>query len=77
MGYLPEAMNNYLLRLGWSHGDEEIISRENAISWFDFSGIGKSPARFDTDKLTAINAHYIRSKEPEEIVKIILDGLTS
>ena len=74
MGYLPEAMNNYLLRLGWSHGDEEIISRENAIAWFDLGGIGKSPARFDTEKLTATNAHYIRSKTPEELTALILDG---
>ena len=74
MGYLPEAMNNYLLRLGWSHGDEEIISRENAIAWFDLGGIGKSPARFDTEKLTATNAHYIRSKTPEELTTLILDG---
>lgn len=74
MGYLPEAMNNYLLRLGWSHGDEEIISRENAIAWFDLGGIGKSPARFDTEKLTATNAHYIRSKSPEELTALILNG---
>lgn len=74
MGYLPEAMNNYLLRLGWSHGDEEIISRENAIAWFDLGGIGKSPARFDTEKLTATNAHYIRSKTPEELTALILNG---
>lgn len=74
MGYLPEAMNNYLLRLGWSHGDEEIISRKDAISWFDLDSIGKSPARFDTDKLTAINAHYIREKSPQELTSLILNG---
>ena len=74
MGYLPEAMNNYLLRLGWSHGDEEIISRDQAISWFDLGGIGKSPARFDTDKLTAVNAHYIREKSAEDITTLILGG---
>ncbi len=74
MGYLPEAMNNYLLRLGWSHGDDEIISREQAIAWFDLGGIGKSPARFDTEKLTATNAHYIRASTPEHLTQIILDG---
>lgn len=74
MGYLPEAMCNYLLRLGWSHGDEEIISRDDAITWFGFNGIGKSPARFDTDKLTAINSHYIRALPPEDLAKVMLDG---
>jgi glutamyl-tRNA synthetase len=74
MGYLPEAMCNYLLRLGWSHGDEEIISRKDAIAWFDLDGVGKSPARFDIEKLTSINAHYIKSKTPEELTRIILAG---
>src|SRR6185503_15893684 len=60
MGFLPEAMFNYLLRLGWAHGDDEIISREQAIGWFDVDGVGKSPARFDMAKLTSLNAHYIR-----------------
>ena len=74
MGYLPEAMCNYLLRLGWSHGDDEIITRDQAIEWFDLDGIGKSPARFDTDKLTAINSHYIRSLSPEALTDLILNG---
>ena len=56
-GFLPEAVFNYLLRLGWSHGDDEIISREQATEWFDLSSVGKSAARFDTDKLTSINGH--------------------
>ena len=60
MGYLPEAMRNYLLRLGWSHGDDEIIPTERAIEWFDFDGLGRSPARFDMKKLDSINAHYMR-----------------
>lgn len=63
MGFLPEAMRNYLLRLGWGHGDDEIISTEQAISWFDLDGIGRSPARFDVQKLTHLNAHYIRESE--------------
>ena len=60
MGYLPEALRNYLLRLGWSHGDEEIIPTAKAIEWFALDGIGKSAARFDTKKLDSINAHYMR-----------------
>jgi glutamyl-tRNA synthetase len=60
MGYLPEAMRNYLLRLGWSHGDEEIIPTEKAIDWFTLEGIGRSAARFDLKKLDSINAHYMR-----------------
>lgn len=60
MGYLPEAMKNYLLRLGWSHGDDEIIPTEQAIEWFTLKNIGKSPSRFDIDKLNSINAHYIK-----------------
>ena len=63
MGFLPEAMVNYLLRLGWSHGDEEIISRDDAIAWFDLARVGKSPARFDFDKLADINSHYLRDMD--------------
>ena len=58
-GYLAEAMCNCLLRLGWSHGNDEIISRKQAIEWFDIAGIGKSPARIDFDKLLHLNEHYI------------------
>jgi len=61
MGYLPEAMRNYLLRLGWSHGNDEVISTEQAIAWFDLTNLGKSPARFDFKKLDNLNAHYIRA----------------
>jgi glutamyl-tRNA synthetase len=60
MGYLPETMRNYLLRLGWSHGDAEIIPTEKAIEWFDLDSIGRSAARFDIKKLDSVNAHYIR-----------------
>ncbi len=59
-GYLPEAMRNYLLRLGWSHGDDEIISTEQAIQWFNLENIGKSAARMDFKKLDNLNGHYIR-----------------
>jgi glutamyl-tRNA synthetase len=60
MGYLPEAMRNYLLRLGWSHGDDEIIPTEKAIDWFNLEAIGRSAARFDLKKLDSLNAHYMR-----------------
>jgi glutamyl-tRNA synthetase len=60
LGILPEALSNYLLRLGWGHGDDEIISREQAIEWFELAGVGKSPSRFDLKKLENLNAHYIR-----------------
>lgn len=60
MGYLPEAMCNYILKLGWGHGDDEIISRDQAIEWFALDGIVKSPARWDYNKLNFINAHYLK-----------------
>jgi glutamyl-tRNA synthetase len=61
MGYLPETMRNYLLRLGWSHGDDEIITTAQAIEWFNFESIGKSAARMDYKKLDNLNGHYIRA----------------
>ena len=61
MGYLPAAMRNYLARLGWSHGDDEIFSTAEAIAWFDLDGIGRSPSRFDFAKLENLNGHYIRN----------------
>jgi glutamyl-tRNA synthetase len=66
-GYLPEAMRNYLLRLCWSHGDDEIIPTSQAIEWFDLDAIGKSPARFDFAKLKHLNAHYIMQTADEEL----------
>jgi glutamyl-tRNA synthetase len=60
MGYLPEAMRNYLLRLGWAHGDEEIISTAKAIEWFDIDAVGRSASRFDFKKLDNLNGHYMR-----------------
>ncbi|MBW8308604.1 MAG: glutamate--tRNA ligase [Candidatus Paracaedibacteraceae bacterium] len=70
LGFLPEALCNYLLRLGWSHGDDEIISREQAIEWFDTNAIGRSPARFDMAKLTNLNAHYIREAENARLMTL-------
>jgi len=60
-GYLPEAMLNYLARLGWSHGDEEIFTREQMVAWFDGSHMSKSPAQWDRAKLDWVNAHYLRA----------------
>ncbi len=69
MGYLPEAMRNYLVRLGWSHGDDEIISTEQLIEWFDLDNVGRSPARFDFAKLADLNGHYIRKASDDELVR--------
>ena len=63
LGLLPEAVSNYLLRLGWGHGDDEIISRAQAVEWFELDAVGKSPSRFDLKKLENINGHYIREAE--------------
>jgi glutamyl-tRNA synthetase len=71
LGYLPEALRNYLLRLGWSHGDDEIISTRQAIEWFDLAGIHKSPAQFDFAKLDSVNAHYIREADDERLVTLV------
>ena len=71
MGYLPEALRNYLLRLGWSHGEDEIISTEDAIRWFDLDAIGRAPARFDFAKLGNLNGHYIRQADDERLVGLV------
>ena len=71
MGYLPAALRNYLLRLGWAHGDDEIISTEQAIDWFDVDGIGKSPARFDMAKLENLNGIYLRQTGDSALVDLI------
>ncbi len=69
LGYLPEALRNYLARLGWSHGDDEIFSTEQLVEWFALDGIGKSPSRFDFAKLENLNGHYIRHTSDEELLK--------
>lgn len=66
MGYLPSALKNYLLRLGWAHGDDEIMSEQQAIEWFGLEGIGKSPSRFDFTKLENMNGYYIREVASNE-----------
>src|SRR6266436_5702299 len=75
MGYLPEAMRNYLLRLGWSHGDDEIIPTEKAIEWFNLEGLGRSAARFDTKKLDSLNGHYIRETDNDALAAELVQFL--
>ena len=75
MGYLPVALRNYLVRLGWSHGDDEIISTEQLIQWFNVDAIGKSAARFDFKKLDDLNGHYIRQTPDAELLARIQDML--
>jgi len=75
-GFLPEALRNYLLRLGWSHGDEELISTDQAIQWFGLDAVGRSPARFDFAKLTNLNGTYIRQTDNARLVALVMAGLS-
>jgi len=75
LGYLPAALRNYLVRLGWSHGDNEFFSTEEMIAAFDLPAIGRSPSRFDFVKLENMNGHYMRSTSDDELLKIWLDAL--
>jgi len=75
MGYLPEALRNYLLRLGWAHGDDEIISTQQAIEWFDLDGCGKSPSRFDFVKLENLNGHYMRETDDARLTNLVVERL--
>jgi glutamyl-tRNA synthetase len=75
MGFLPEAMRNYLARLGWSHGDDELFSDAQAISWFDVADINRSPARLDLTKLSSVNAHYIKETSPSRLIELIAPAL--
>jgi glutamyl-tRNA synthetase len=75
MGYLPEAMRNYLVRLGWSHGDDEIMSTEQMIEWFDIDAINRGAARFDFAKLESVNAHYLRARSDEDLVYLLVGEL--
>ncbi len=71
LGILPEAVSNYLLRLGWGHGDDEIISREQAVEWFDLAHVGKSPSRFDLKKLENLNGHYMREADDARLAELV------
>ena len=64
---MPEALSNYLLRLGWSHGDEEIIDTDHAIAWFDLDNVGRSAAQFDMSRLESLNAHYLREADDSRL----------
>lgn len=75
MGYLPAALRNYLLRLGWSHGDEEIISTAQAVEWFDLDAVGKSPSRIDFAKLESVNQHYLRQSDTATLIAALLPRL--
>ena len=69
MGYLPAGLRNYLARLGWSHGDDEIFSTEQMIEWFDIDDINKAPGRLDFAKLADVNGHYIRQASDDELLR--------
>ena len=73
MGYLAEAMRNYLARLGWAHGDDELFSDAQAAEWFDLTGVGRAPARLDFDKLAHVNAHWMRLADDDRLAKLTLD----
>jgi glutamyl-tRNA synthetase len=70
-GYLPEALVNYLARLGWSHGDEEIFSREQLVEWFDLSAINRSPAKFNPEKLQWLNQQYLKSADDGRLAGLV------
>ena len=75
MGYLPEAMRNYLARLGWGHGDDEIFTDAQAIAWFDIKDVVGAPARLDWAKLNHLNNHYLRLAEPARLAALVADVL--
>jgi glutamyl-tRNA synthetase len=75
MGYLPEALCNTLLRLGWSHGDDEIISSEQAVAWFDLDAVNRGAARFDFARLDSVNGHYIREADDRRLSALVLARL--
>lgn len=77
MGLLPEAVFNYLLRLGWGHGDEEIISRDQAVEWFDIADVNKGASRFDLKKLLNLNGHYIREADDGRLASLVAPRLAA
>jgi glutamyl-tRNA synthetase len=77
LGYLPEGLRNYLLRLGWSHGDDEIIPTEKAVAWFDIDSIGRAPARFDFAKLASVNGYYLREVDDAALAELAAPRLES
>ncbi len=77
MGYLPEALRNYLARLGWSHGDDEIFTDEQAVKWFDIADANKGAARLDWDKLNHVNAHYIRQADDARLAGLVAEAFAA
>ncbi|MBK5274526.1 MAG: glutamate--tRNA ligase [Desulfuromonadales bacterium] len=77
MGYLPEALINYLVRLGWSHGDDEIFSRDEMVRMFDIGNVGRSASVFNPDKLNWLNAHYIKNCDAERLADLLLPHISS
>jgi glutamyl-tRNA synthetase len=75
MGYLPEAMRNYLARLGWGHGDDELFTDQQAIEWFDVRDVVKAPARLDWNKIAHVNNHYLRLADESRLADLVLEGL--
>jgi glutamyl-tRNA synthetase len=75
LGLLPEAVNNYLLRLGWGHGDEEVIPRPRAIELFGLAGVGRAPARFDLKKLESVNGQYMREADDDRLAALVAPGV--
>lgn len=75
LGILPEALSNYLLRLGWGHGDEEIVDRARATELFTLEAVGKSPSRFDAKKLENLNGHYIRAADDARLAGLVADRI--
>jgi glutamyl-tRNA synthetase len=74
-GFLAEAVNNYLLRLGWGHGDDEIISQKQSLKWFNIDSVGRSPSRFDFKKLENLNGHYMREAEDARLADLVSERL--
>lgn len=77
MGYLPEAMLNYLARLGWSHGDDELFTREQMVQWFDGSHLAKSPAQWDPAKLAWVNAQYLKAADDARLATLVVRHLAA
>ncbi len=74
-GYIPEAMRNYLARLGWSHGDDELFSTNEAVKWFDLGSVGSSPSRFDSRKLDSVSAHHLRASDDDMLTDQLAEWL--
>jgi glutamyl-tRNA synthetase len=75
MGYLPEGMNAYLMRLGWSPGHDDILTKEEAVAQFDLAQIGKAPSRLDFKKLDSVNAHFMAIADDDRLARLVLDHL--